>query len=96
MGDYPDTLAAIIFELNLMMLGIMMFVQWYYAAHNYRLISPRYPASKVQEGLFRNLVIPLLSLAGLILAVAGSHESTMIYLLSPIVVYAVSRHFAGN
>jgi uncharacterized membrane protein len=95
-GDYPDTLAAIIFELNLMMLGIMMFVQWYYAAHNYRLISPRYPASKVQEGLFRNLVIPLVSLAGVILAFAGSQESTIIYFLSPLAVYAVSRYFAGN
>lgn len=42
-GDYPDTLASIVFELNLMMLGLMMFVQWYYACHNRRLISPGIP-----------------------------------------------------
>ena len=41
-GDYPDTLASIVFELNLMVLGLMMFVQWYYATHNRRLISPEY------------------------------------------------------
>ena len=95
-GDYPDTLASIVFELNLMVLGLMMFVQWYYAAHNRRLISPRYPEPKVQRGLYRNLVTPILSLAGVILALAGSQDSTMIYLLSPFASYAVSRHFARN
>jgi uncharacterized membrane protein len=95
-GDYPDTLASIVFELNLMVLGLMLFVQWYYAAHNRLLISPRYPESKVQGGLYHNLVIPFLSLAGVILALAGSQESTMIYLLSPLVSYTVSRYFAGK
>jgi uncharacterized membrane protein len=95
-GDYPDTLATIIFELNLMVLGLMMYVQWYYATHNRLLISPQYPESMVQRGLYHNLVIPVLSLAGVILAIAGSHESTMIYLLSPLASYAMSRYFAGK
>ncbi|MDP2796596.1 MAG: TMEM175 family protein [Methanoregula sp.] len=95
-GDYPDTLASIVFELNLMALGLMMFMQWYYAAHNRRLISPQYPESKVRQGLYRNLVIPFLSLAGVILALAGSNESTAVYLLSPFASYAMSRHFARN
>lgn len=92
-GDYPDTLASIVFELNLMMLGLMMYVQWYYASHNRRLISSRYPEYKVQRSLYRNLVIPFLSFVGVLLALAGSHESTMIYLLSPVVPYAVDRYF---
>ena len=93
-GDYPDTLASIVFELNLMVLGLMMFMQWYYAACHRRLISSRYPESKVQEGLLRNLTIPVLSLAGMIVALAGSRESTMIYLLSPLVAYVVTRYYA--
>ena len=92
-GDYPDNLASIVFELNLMVLGLMMFVQWYYAAHNRRLISPTYPESKVQERHLRNLSIPVLSLAGVILALAGSQESTIIYLLSPFVSYGVARYY---
>ena len=95
-GDYPDTLASIVFELNLMMLGLMMVVQWYYAAGNHRLISPKYPESKVQESLLRNLVIPFLSFVGVILALSGSQDSTMIYLLSPLLSYAVSRYITGK
>ncbi|MFA4824685.1 MAG: TMEM175 family protein [Methanoregula sp.] len=95
-GDYPDTLASIVFELNLMVLGLMMFVQWYYVAHNRKLISPKYPESKVQEGLLQNLKIPFLSLVGVILALSGWQESTMIYLLSPFVSIAVSRYIARN
>lgn len=95
-GDYSDTLASIVFELNLMVLGLMMFVQWYYAAHNRRLISPTYPESKVQERHLRNISIPILSVAGIILALAGSHESTLIYILSPFASYAVSRYYTNK
>jgi len=95
-GDYPDTLASIVFELNLMVLGLMMFVQWYYAAHNRRLISPTYPESKVQERHLRNISIPILSVAGIIFALAGSHESTLIYILSPFASYAVSLYHTNK
>ena len=93
-GDYPDTLASIVFELYLMALGLMMCVQWYYASRNSGLISPKYPESKVQEALLRNLVIPFLSFGGVLLALSGSRDSTMIYLLSPLVTYVVSRYIA--
>ena len=94
-GDYAnDPLASIIFELNLMMLGLMICVQWYYAAHGRRLISSTYPESNVQKALLQNLKIPFLSCVGVILALSGSHGSTMIYLLSPFLAYAVSKYIA--
>ncbi len=93
-GDYTDPLASIVFELNLMMLGLMLFIQWYYAVHNRRLISPELPESKVHDSLVRNLVIPSLSLAGVIIALSGSHNSTMIYLFSPLAFYATSWYIA--
>jgi uncharacterized membrane protein len=73
-GDYSGTLPSIVFELNLMMLGLMIYVQWYYAARGRRLISPDYPESKVQEGLLQNLKIPFLSLVGVILSRSGFQE----------------------
>jgi uncharacterized membrane protein len=93
-GDYPGTLASIVFELNLMMLGLMMCAQWYYAARNTGLISSTYPASKIREAFLQNLKIPFLSFIGIILAISGYQSSTLIYLMSPFLSYAVSRYIA--
>jgi len=40
-GDYPgETFAAVIFEANLLAIGLIFAAQWRYAAHDNRLVRP--------------------------------------------------------
>jgi uncharacterized membrane protein len=84
-GDYPDDiLADIIFEMNLMLLGLISFVQWFYAALRYRFVSAECTETGFRQDLHRILVIPLVSGTGIVLALSGSQDSTMTSLLTPL------------
>jgi uncharacterized membrane protein len=96
-GDYSDDLVATaVFEINLLVLGLVFLLQWVYATRGFRLVSPEYPEIRIRFGIWRNLVIPFLSLFGIILAVAGFNGSTMVYLLSPLASWAVGRVILGK
>jgi uncharacterized membrane protein len=91
-GDYSeDAPSTIVFELNLLILGLVFALQWYYASRNYYLISPEYPASQVLRTLKHSLIIPFISFLGILITLAGFNSSTLVYLMSPVVTYMVER-----
>jgi uncharacterized membrane protein len=93
-GDYDnDMLATVIFEANLLVLGLLFTLQWCYAARNHRLVAPDYPESEIRRRMCHGLILPFISLAGILIAVAGSDNSTMIYMASPFVSYGADRFF---
>ena len=64
-GDYnADIIATCLFEFNLMVLGLVFTLQWYYAARNHRLVSPDYPESAIRRRMNHGLIIPVISLPG--------------------------------
>jgi hypothetical protein len=83
--------ATCLFEVNLMVLGLIFALQWFYSTRNHRLIAPDYPESDIRRRLFHGLIISFVSLLGIILAVGGFGSSTMIYMTSPVFSYAVDR-----
>jgi uncharacterized membrane protein len=92
-GDYnSDVIATCLFEVNLMVLGLIFALQWLYAARNHRLISPDLPESFIRQRWYHGLIIPFISLAGIGITLMGSDSSTMIYMTSPLVSYAVDRY----
>jgi uncharacterized membrane protein len=93
-GDYDtsDVIATCIFELNLLILGLIFTIQWYYASRTYKLIATDHPQSDIRRRLYHGLIIPAISLAGIIITVMGFSSSTMIYMASPLVSYAVERY----
>jgi uncharacterized membrane protein len=92
-GDYDaDVVATCLFEFNLMILGLIFTLQWLYAARNHRLISPDYPESGIRQRLYHGMIIPIISLAGIVITVMGFESSTMIYMTSPLVSYVVDRY----
>jgi uncharacterized membrane protein len=96
-GDYDnDFLATVVFEANLLVLGMIFTIQWYYASRNHRLIAPDYPESLIRKRLIHGIVLPFISLAGIILAMAGSQNSTMIYMASPLISYVADRYAQGK
>ena len=92
-GDFIDPFSSIIFETNLLILGLLFFFQWLYATHNHRLVAPEHQKQRIRYGLARNLIIPVISMLGIILALAGFSSSTMVYMLSPLASYGVRKYF---
>lgn len=92
-GDYDsDVIATCLFEFNLMVLGLIFTLQWLYAARKHRLISLDYPVSDIRRRLNHGLIIPFISLVGIVITVMGFDSSTMIYMTSPLVSYVIDRY----
>jgi uncharacterized membrane protein len=96
-GDYDnDVTATVTFEASLLILGLIFAAQWTYATWNRRLVSPDFPADRIRSGIVRNLVVPFVSFAAIVLALCGFHNSTMMYMLLPLVSYAAERLGKGR
>jgi uncharacterized membrane protein len=92
-GDYDaDVIATCLFEANLMVLGLLFTVQWLYASRNHRLIAPDYPELLIRQRRNHGLILPVVSLAGIVITLVGFDSSTMIYMTTPLVSYAVERY----
>lgn len=92
-GDYPSTdpIPTCLFEFNLLVLGLIFVIQWYYASRDHYLISPEYPDYAIWRRTNHALIIPVVSLLGIILALIGFSSSTMVYMLTPLATYIVER-----
>ena len=92
-GDYDaDVIATCLFEVNLLVLGLVFTLQWLYAARQHRLISPEYPESAIRRRVYHGMIIPVVSLAGIMITLAGFDSSTMIYMTAPLAPYMVDRY----
>ena len=89
---YGSRLAAGVFEIHLLVIGLLYHLQWRYATHDHRLVDPRLHQENIRRIWGATLVIPLFSVAGLILTAAGIHESIFIYFLVPVVLWFRIHH----
>jgi uncharacterized membrane protein len=84
-GDFPTIpLCAFIFELNLLITSALFYLQWSYATANRHLIDPLMSDETIRAGKQRAAVIPVLSLVGIMLTIAGIQWSTLVYLFAPL------------
>ncbi len=91
-GDYPGIgLASIIFETNLFVIGGFMYLQWVYATEGRRLVTPQVTDTGIAAGLRRNLVLPGISLAGILLALSGVGGTTFVYLAVPPLLFMAGQ-----
>jgi uncharacterized membrane protein len=87
--DYPDEMfAAVAFEGNLLILGLLFAAQWGYATQNRRLV---HPGTEVRRGNLRVMVIPAVSVVAILLALARMTWSTAAYVLIPLVMRFLPR-----
>lgn len=84
-GDYYDPFSSIVFEANLLLLGLIFTFQWYYVTRDHRLVSPDLSPVVIRRGLAFGCVIPVISFLGILLALTGNDSSTAIYLALPVV-----------
>ena len=84
---------AMVFESNLLLIGIGLSIQWWYATNDHRLTEPTLKPEYIRKIRFRNLVVPVVSVVGILFALAGNTWSTAIYMTLPIVFYGVEYSF---
>jgi len=91
-GDYPnDTLGAIIFELDILVIGLITLCQWYYIRNRSAVLVPELPADRIQREIVWTWVFPLLSVAGIALALAGMRWSVGVFVLAPVIMAYLYR-----
>lgn len=90
------TTAAIFFEANILLLGLLKFWHWSYAARNNRLVRPKLSHRAIYRGQILNLVTPCVSLAAIGLALIAPDSSTMLFLLVPVLIAGVRRVYPDN
>jgi uncharacterized membrane protein len=91
-GDLSDVpVSAMVFEANLLAIGMDMFCQWQYATKDHRLTAPSLKPAYIRKVSIRNLIVPGVSILCILVALAGSTWSSAIYLMLPVVGYAVER-----
>jgi len=89
---YTSRLAAAVFEIHLLVIGLLYHLQWRYATHDHRLVDPHLDPALVRRIRSASLVIPAFSVAGLLLAIAGLGESIFVYFLVPVVLWIQIHH----
>jgi uncharacterized membrane protein len=93
-GDFSGVpVGAMVFEVNLFVIGMGMSLLWWYATNDHRLTEPTLKPAYIRKVRFRNLVVPAVSIVGIMFALAGSTWSSAVYLTLPIVFYSVERTF---
>ncbi len=86
-GDYPfDTLGAALFELNIFIVGSIACIQWLYIRRTSRELVPDLNAAYIRREIRWSLVFPLLSIAGIVLAMLQLVGSVAVYVLAPIIM----------
>ena len=81
--------AAIIFELNLLIIGILSVLQWGYMIRNPQLVVDHVDQKKLAENLAKTLIFPVLSVAGITLALLNIPGSAYVYLFVPVFVWII-------
>ncbi|MCK9632599.1 MAG: TMEM175 family protein [Methanoregula sp.] len=86
-GDFPyDMFGAILFELNIFVIGMIAFVQWIYIMSRGTYLTPRLEPHWIRRELQWALVFPALALIGIILAVLRQPATSAIFLLAPFIM----------
>lgn len=87
MSGYDNVqIADVVFEINLLIAGLFCFLQWSYATKNRHLVDPELDQSIIDAGKKKNLVIPLVSIAGMALSFISPEWCTVVYLITPFIM----------
>ncbi|MEI6308962.1 MAG: TMEM175 family protein [bacterium] len=85
LGDTSgDWMVQLIFAVNMLALGLLISLNWFYATSGHRLVDPGLSKEIIERGRRRGWVVPLCSLGAGVLAFVAPHQASWFYLLIPI------------
>jgi uncharacterized membrane protein len=86
-GDFPlDYYGAILFEMNIFVIGLIALFQWIYIGRQKDDLMPELSRIRIRREIQWTLVFPLLAVAGIVLAVLNVTWSSGIFLLAPFIM----------
>lgn len=86
-GDYPfDTLGAMLFEINILIIGLIAFVQIQYLRSRRSDLVPDYSPEWFRREILWSLIFPVFAVIGLILACFNIPMSPVIFLIVPFIM----------
>ena len=92
--DFPAS--AIFFEMNILMISLLYWVQWSYACGRKEFLRENVSPEHIRVTRMGMLVMPVVSLAGMAIALLGGTWSTAIYIGVPLVYTVWPRLFRGR
>lgn len=91
-GDFSGVpLANIVFEANLLIVGGMIAIQWWYITRNPFLLRKGITAEFMRTGIYKALVTPAISVIGILLSLGGVAYTTWVYLFVPLGIYLAGK-----
>jgi uncharacterized membrane protein len=85
-GDYShETLAELVFSANLLILGLLFLLNWWYACRNHRLVDPDLDRETIASGIRRNCITPGVAAISMVLSLFIPRWGLMVYMLIPII-----------
>ncbi len=86
-AEYGDLqIGAVIFECNLLAIGCLFYVQWWYVMRKRQLLNPDLSEEKIILIRKRNLLVPLISLAAIGLSFFNPEWSEVVYFAVPLIM----------
>ncbi|MCX6009650.1 MAG: TMEM175 family protein [Chloroflexi bacterium] len=85
-GSYGDeTLAELVFSANLMILGLLFLLNWWYACRNHRLVDPDLSKESIARGIRRSCITPVVAAISMVLSFFIPRWGLTVYMLIPII-----------
>jgi len=85
-----STLAVAVFNANLLSIGVLLFLTWYYAQKN-NLTDPKLTKEELYHFKIKNFIIIPVATAALVLGFFTPAWCTLIYLIIPIIVFLLEK-----
>ena len=93
-SDYGNSyVAAALFELNLLVAGLVFFIHWLYASKGNRLLDPKLDPRIVHFYSKRNFVIPAVSLCAIAVSLFNPRAGILLYFIVPAVLFFWKKRF---
>jgi len=85
-GDYSgETLAELVFDANIMILGLLFLLNWWYACWRHRLVDLDLDRETIVKGIRRSCVTPGVAAVSMALAFFIPHWGLVVYILVPVI-----------
>jgi len=73
----------VLFELNVFIIGLLLFLSWTYATHDYHLVDETVSPKQISMGKLRSLLTSVVSVVAIIIPFFSPDWSTIVYVSIP-------------
>lgn len=84
-------IAALFFEINILIVSLIYLWQWLYITDGHRLVDPELSAHLIDSGTRVNLVVPTVSLIAIGVSFFSPDNSTLPFILIPVVMVRLRK-----